>query len=62
MKKIQRELRREFPGTRIETTRSSHLRLRLPNGATVITSSTPSCPFWLRHVRSDVRKKMRGVR
>jgi len=58
MRKLERELRREFPFARVETTGSNHYRLRLPNGRTVIVSNTPGCREFLRHVRNDVRRKM----
>lgn len=48
MRKLERELRREFPFAEVETARSGHLRLRLPNGRMVSTASTLSCPFFLR--------------
>jgi hypothetical protein len=61
MKKILRELKREFPGSRIETTGGNHLRVRLVNGKSVFTSSTPSCPHYLKHIRGDVRRLMKEL-
>jgi hypothetical protein len=58
MRKIERELRREFPEAEIEITNNSHYRIKLPNGRTVTTSQSPSCPFYLRKVRADVRRAM----
>ena len=59
MRKVERALRQAFPSARVETTSGGHLRLRLPNGKSVIVSSTPSCRFWLRHVRADVQRKLK---
>jgi hypothetical protein len=58
MKKIHRELRKEFPFAVIEPMRGGHFRILLPNGRFVIAASPPSCPFFLRNVRSDVRRQM----
>jgi len=52
--------RRAFPQAAIEKTRSSHFKLKLPNGGTVITSSTPSSSAWLANVHADVRRKLRN--
>jgi hypothetical protein len=61
-RKIERDLRRAFPFVRIETTGGNHLRLRLPNGKTVIASNTPSCSLYMRNIRSDVRRAMREAK
>ena len=61
-RKIARELRREFPFAVVEATNKAHYRLRLPNGETVFTSSTPSCPFARHNVRADVKRAMRHGR
>lgn len=58
MKKLMRDLKREFPFAEIELTRGGHYRLRLPNGRVVIVASTPGDPLFLRHARADVRRQM----
>jgi hypothetical protein len=58
MTKIQRELKREFPFATVERTRGNHIRIRLPNGRSVITGSTPSCWLAMRKVRAEVRRQM----
>jgi hypothetical protein len=58
MKKLMRDLKRQFPFARIELTRGGHYRLRLPNARVVIIASTPSCRHFLRNVRTDVRRQM----
>lgn len=60
MKKIRRELQKQFPFAVIESTRGGHYRLRLPNGRSVFTAATPSCWRFWRNVRTDVRKAWRG--
>ena len=62
MKKIQRDLKREFNFARVEHTGGGHLRLVLPNGRAVYTASTPSCSRTLANLRRDVRKELRGSR
>ena len=37
-------------------TRAGHLRLTLPCGRFVVASSTPSCPFAIRHIVGDIRR------
>ena len=59
MRKLLRELRREFPFATIETTGSNHYRVTLPSGRVVIVASTPSCRKYLRNARADVRRQMR---
>ena len=59
MRKLERDLRRAFPDARIEVTGKKHLRVVLPSGRSVVTSSTPKCPFALRKVLADVRRKSR---
>ncbi len=58
MKKIQRELRREFDFAEITTTNGGHLRIVLPNGRSVFAAATPSCRRWLRNLHRDVRRAM----
>ena len=60
MRKVERALRQAFPSARVKTTSGGHLRLQLPNGKSVIVSSTPSCRFWLRQVRADVQRNLKG--
>ena len=57
MRKILRELKREFPFATIETTGGSHYRIRLPNGGAVIVANTPGCRNYLRNARADVRRQ-----
>jgi hypothetical protein len=58
MRKIEHELKREFPFAVIDTTDGNHLRLRLPNGKFVTVSNTPGCVNFLHNVRRDVRRLM----
>ena len=63
MRKIIRELRKEFgPDVIIETTGRNHYRLLLPSGKSVVVSNTPSYPFYLRHVKRDVRRAITSRR
>jgi len=62
MRKLLRELRREFPFAKIEFTKRGHLRLCLPNGKTVLVASTPGCRHHLRHARADVRRQSKAER
>jgi hypothetical protein len=57
-RKIVHELKRAFPNAVLEVTGGSHLRITLPNGKTVIASSTPSCRFALNNVKRDMRRSM----
>ena len=41
MRKLEHELKREFPVIEITVTGSNHYRLRLPNGRSVFCSATP---------------------
>jgi hypothetical protein len=59
MKKIYRELQREFPAAKIENANGGHIRLRLPNGRSVFVSATPSCRLFLKNVRGDVKRAER---
>jgi hypothetical protein len=59
MRKLERELRQEFPFTEIELTGGGHFRLRLPNGRFVIVASTPGHRSFMRSVRSDIRRVSR---
>lgn len=38
MRKIERELKREFPDARIEMTKGDHIRIVLANGKSVFTA------------------------
>lgn len=58
MKKLRRELEKEFPYAVIEMANGGHLRLRLPNGRSVFTSSTPSDRRTLMNLRSEVRRTL----
>ena len=58
MKKIKRDLKRAFPQAKIEKTHNGHYRIKLPNGRTVMASSTPSCPYALNNIKRDVRRTM----
>ena len=58
MRKIEREIRREFSDASVEFTNGGHIRLRLVNGETVITGSTPSDWRTMRKLRSEVRRAM----
>ena len=62
MKRIQRELKREFNFARIEFTNGGHLRLVLRNGRSVIAAATPSCSRYLNNLRRDVRKMSNNER
>ena len=42
MRKIVRELHKQFPGVEIEVTGYKHYRLRFPGGLIITTSGTPS--------------------
>lgn len=59
MRKLLRDLRREFPSATISTTGSNHYRIVLPNGRKVIVSGTPGCQSLMRNVRADVRRQLR---
>ena len=62
MKRAQRDLKREFRFAKVEHTNGGHIRIRLPNGRSVIAAATPSCSRNLQNLRRDVRKEMRGAR
>ncbi|MBR0695216.1 hypothetical protein [Bradyrhizobium lablabi] len=59
MRKILRELRREFPDVEMRTTGSNRYRIILPNGRSVIVSNKPGCQSLMRNVRADVRRQMK---
>jgi hypothetical protein len=61
MRKIQRDLAREFPLCTIERTGSGHFRIILPNGRTVFAPTTPGDRRALRNVRADVRRALRAT-
>jgi hypothetical protein len=56
MRKIVRELRREFPGADLEPTGGGHYRLRLPNGRFVIVAASPSSRSFMKYVRATVKR------
>jgi len=58
MRKIIRELRREFPAATVEVAAGNHYRLRLSNGRSVTVSATPGDRRFLQNVRSNVRREM----
>jgi hypothetical protein len=60
MRKLLRELKREFPFATIETTGGSHYRILLPNGRAVIVANTPGCRNYLRNARADVRRQSKS--
>ena len=57
-RKIERLLRREYPTFKLSYTGSGHIRLRLPNGAQVIVSATPSDGRFIKNVRTTVRRAL----
>jgi len=57
MKKRMRELRAEYPGTKLELTGGGHIRMRLPSGKFIIVSATPSD----HRVRHKIRNTVRHV-
>ena len=61
MRKIKRELQREFPQARIETTRGGHYRIVLPGGARIYTPATPSDRRMWANMRSMVKREL-GVK
>ena len=61
MRKLLRELRREFPNARITTTRGNHYQVVLSNGRTVIVSNSPSCRNFLRQAIAEARRQSRNV-
>jgi hypothetical protein len=58
VRKIEHELKREFPFAAIERTNGGHYRLRLPNGKFVFAPSTPGDRLSLQNTRSEVRRRM----
>jgi hypothetical protein len=56
MRKLLRELRREFPDATIKTTNGNHYRLVLPNGRTVIVSNSPGDSNFMRQAIADARR------
>jgi hypothetical protein len=58
MRKLLRELRREFPDAKIATTGGNHYRIALPNGRVVIVSTTPSDQNVMRIARADARRQL----
>ena len=62
MRKLHRELQREFPYAQITKTRGNHLRLRLPNGQSVFVAATPSCHRYAHNVRRDVKRVLSATK
>ena len=58
MRKLVRQLERAFPEAKVETTRGGHIKIKLPNGTIVFTSSTPSDRRTMLNVRGEVRRAM----
>ncbi|MBR0694278.1 hypothetical protein [Bradyrhizobium lablabi] len=58
-RKLERELKRQFPNATIDVTGGNHYRLRLPSGKSVTFSGTPRSRGALRLVRADVRRQMK---
>jgi hypothetical protein len=62
-KKLERQLRSEFPYADIGHTGSGHFKITLPNGKVVTASATPSDEgHTLRNIRADVKRKMEDRR
>lgn len=60
MKKHLRELKRDYPGARIERT-GKHFRLVLRDGRTSIVPGSPSCWRALRNLKADLRRKQKEL-
>ena len=60
--RIRRMLREEFPEAELSMTGGGHILLRFPDGARVTASASPSCPHFMSHVRSDVRRAREQAR
>jgi|KBSSwiStaDraftv2_1062776.scaffolds.fasta_scaffold1841337_2 hypothetical protein len=60
MRKLHRELRREFPQAEIGHLHSGHYRIVLPNGANVFTSATLSCPYFLAQREARCAPAIKG--
>ena len=58
MRKIVRELHKQFPGVEIEVTGHKHYRLRFPGGLIITTSGTPSDWRARLNLRALVRRKL----
>jgi hypothetical protein len=58
VRKLVRDLKKEFPSAKIEVTGGGHYRLRLPNGRAVIVAGTPSSRYFLCAARREVRRQM----
>ena len=59
MRKILRELKREFPDAEIRITGSNHYAVTLRNGRVVIVSGSPGDLNFMRYAVSDARRQMR---
>ena len=59
MRKLEHELKREFPVIEITVTGSNHYRLRLPNGRSVFCSATPSDRRSMKIIRAEIRRQAR---
>ncbi len=62
MKKIVRELRKEFPEASIEVTRGGHIRIRFVGRTPVFTAATPGDWRSMYNVRAEVRRATRKSR
>jgi hypothetical protein len=59
MRKIVRDLKKEFPTAKISVRRSGHYVLDLGNGIVVIAAATPSDWKSIHNLRADVRRRLR---
>jgi hypothetical protein len=58
-RKLIRTLATKYPFATIEHTRNGHVRLKLPTGRSLFTSSTPSDRRTWLNVRAEIRRQMR---
>jgi len=58
-RKILREIQRLAPEASVTTNGRNHYEVRLPNGALVIASNTPSGQFYFRKLLADIRRQSR---
>jgi hypothetical protein len=61
MRKIEHELKREFPFATIEVTSGRHYRLKLGNGRSVIVAATPSNHRAIHNLRANVRRQLQAA-
>ena len=59
MKKLLRELKRQFPDAEIRITGSNHYAVALRNGRVVIVSSSPGDQNFMRQAIADARRQLR---